>query len=350
MWLLLALIPFAACQRESADVGPVEWAIDPTPRFSIGDTEDSDTTVFAVVSDARRMSDGLIVVADGAAKLIITFDSTGARVSTAGRPGRGPAEFSGGLSVVKGPGDSAAVWDSGMMRWTLVAARTGGMRNLTDPLPTPTWLHAGIMIHSERASPPAWLPRALMGISAESPEVRLARLDERGVLWVSQDARKRHWKAYIDSAPPIAAVTIPEGVEPLQFGDDEIVGIATDSLGLQRVVMHSLTRMAHKTVDLVPAPAGSVDLETRRELMSTMRHWVMAQEVHYSQTNGYTMSVDSLDLTGPVGTRFKILEADARGWRGVAWFPATGYTCAMTIGMSLPAGWGEGSPQCGWGN
>lgn len=347
--MAFAPVLLAGCQADATTAGPAEWSIDAEPRFAVGDTENADTIVFGTVADARLLIDGHVVVADGGAKAIIAFDSTGARVGSVGRRGRGPGEFAGGLSFAEGPGDSVAVWDSGLMRWTLVNVREGGARTVVEGLPVPTWVHAGIMIHSELPLPPAWLPGALMGIAAANPEARVARLDDEGVLWVSRDVDQRHWEAYIDSAPPIAAVTIPYGVDVLQFASDDIVGIASDSLGLQRVVIHGLHRLSHGDVDVTPAVTDSIDRDARSALLSTMRNWVMLQEVHYASATGYTMSMDSLNLAMPEGTMAKVLEADQRGWRGVAWFTDTGFACAMTIGKSLPAGWGEGAPACGWG-
>lgn len=339
----------AGCQSESAQAGPAEWPVDAEPRFAVGDTAGGDAMVFAKISDARLTIHGLVVVADGGANAILAFDSAGTRVGSVGRRGQGPGEFIGGLTLAEGPGDSVAVWDSGLMRWSLVDARDGAARTVAEGLPVPSWVHAGLLIHSELPLPPAWLPGALKGISAANPDARFARLDDEGVLWVSRDAGLRHWEAYIDSAPPIAAVTIPDGMSVLQFVADGIVGIAADSIGLERVVIHTLHRLPHAEVDFTPAVTDSTDREARAALLATMRNWVVAQEVHYAVNAGYTMSMDSLNLAMPEGTKSKVLEASQRGWRGVAWFPATGFSCAMTIGMTLPAGWGEGEPACGWG-
>ena len=63
----------------------------------------------------------------------------------------------------------------------------------------------------------------------------------------------------------------------------------------------------------------------------------------------YTARTDSLTLAVPPTARFKILEATKRGWRGVAWYPESGYTCLMVVGLAVPAGFGEGEVGCGFG-
>jgi hypothetical protein len=101
-------------------------------------------------------------------------------------------------------------------------------------------------------------------------------------------------------------------------------------------------------IDLTPAAPLVVPDSLRRGLMSYMRNAVMMQEAGYMTRNAYTVHADSLNLPVEPRMRFKILQANNRGWRGVGWYIDTGYTCAMVIGLTVPAGWMEGAPKCGW--
>jgi hypothetical protein len=348
--LLLCVIAIVggACTRESGPAAPDIWTIDPEPRLSVGDRADSDSAVFARITDARLLRSGVLAVADGGAFAVFLHDSTGARFSSVGRRGRGPGEFLGGLTLVELPGDSVAVWDSGQLRWTGIAAAGGGATDVTAPLAVPTLLHAGLLVHSDLSMPPAWVPRLLTALSAASAEVRIAHLDESALLWVSQDAALREWRIFADSGDAIATLTLPEGVSALHFGRETMVGLATDSLGLQRVVVHGLRRGPFPAPNRTPAAAPAPDQTLRRQLMSSMRNAVTAQELHYMTHNGYTMHADSLSVPLPPGARFKIVTADARGWRGLAWYEDTGFTCGMFVGVPVPPGWSEGEVRCGW--
>ncbi len=66
------------------------------------------------------------------------------------------------------------------------------------------------------------------------------------------------------------------------------------------------------------------------------------------KANAYTAHADSLGVAVPPGARFKVVEVTGQGWRGAIWFPATGLTCGMYIGVPVPPGWNEGEPRCGW--
>ncbi len=341
-------IVLGGCALERGPAVPDVWTIDPEPRLSVGDRAETDSATFARITDARLLRSGVLAVADGGAFAVFLHDSTGARFSSVGRRGRGPGEFLGGLTLVELTGDSVAVWDSGQLRWTGIAAAGGGATDLTAPVAVPTLLHAGLLVHSDLSAPPAWVPRLLTALSAASAEVRIAHLDESAFLWVSQDAALREWHIFADSGAAIATLTLPEGVSALHFGRETMVGLATDSLGLQRVVVHALRRGEFQAPDRTPAAAPAPDAAVRNQLMAAMRNAVTAQELHYMTHNGYTRHADSLSVPLPPGARFKIVTADARGWRGLAWYEDTGFTCGMFVGVAVPPGWSEGEVRCGW--
>lgn len=348
--ILAAFVLMTACGTErAAATGDVpSWAVAEAARLSIGDSDGADTVVFSSVSDARWHPSGGLVVADGGAFGVRVFDAQGAARLKVGRRGRGPNEFNGGMALAEFAGDSVAVWDAGQMRWSILNVVDGTMRTSNETKLHPAWMHGGVMVYSARAIPPAWALAALTRLSQASSETRIAHIDRAGLLYVSQDAAMRRWHVYRDSVAPLASITLPEGFAPTHFAADAVVGIVSDSVGLQRVAVHALERGSHAAPDTTPAVANPVDEEQRGQLRSSLRNAVTAQEMHWMKGQAYTSAADSLVVAMPEGAEFKILEATPRGWRGVAWFPATGLTCGMIVGLGTPPGWGEGEVNCGW--
>lgn len=349
--VLLAGASLGACGgdgRTAADApagATPEWLVDATPRLSVGDGAQVDSSVLARVSDARLLPSGVLAVADAGAFAVKFFGADGALIRSVGQRGSGPGEFRGAITLMDAPGDSVAVWDPGQTRWVFVSA-AGGSRQLVDRLPLPVWLRAGIEVHSAVAAPPAWVMSLLDTLSASSPSLRVAHLDADAVLWVRQDPELRSWRAYAGSAVPVGTVTLPERYTALHFTSRAIVALESDSLGYERVAVLGLTRTAHAAAPREPLAQLADATAARGELMGAVRRAVMAQEMHYVKASAYTSEADSLELAMPEGTRFKVIEATARGWRGLGWYPATGMTCGMIVGLSTPAGWSEGEVVC----
>ena len=304
--------------------------------------------VLANVSDARYLANGGIAIADAGANRILFYDGAGREVARAGRRGRGPGEFAGALSMIEYGRDSVAVWDPSQYRWTLVDGKTGKAATAKDSIKAPTILHAGLEVKSDIGAPPAWSLKLLTARSALSQEIRMGHLDERGLLWISQDAALKQWEVYADSGAPVATLTLPANIEALHFARGAMIGLASDSTGLEQVVVHRVAMSDLPAVDLAPAARPVVSDSLSRGLMSFMRNAVLMQEVNYMTKNSYTLHADSLNLPAIPGVRFKILQATNRGWRGVTWDLETGFTCAMVVGLAVPSGWSEGAPKCGW--
>jgi hypothetical protein len=348
--VLCALVSLACTsadsRREEGLAGG--WHIEQVPRLDVGDREDGDSMVFGGVLDARLLPNGTLAVADGGAFAVHFFDARGQKLRTVGRRGRGPAEFTGGMQFMDAAGDSLAVWDPGQTRWTFLSSTDGGARQLIEPIPTPVWVHAGVEIHSAVAQPPEWMLARLASLVAAGTDVRLARLDATGVLWVRGEPSVTEWRAYVDTTASVGAITLPADERLLHITRDAVVALRSDSLGLERVVVHALSRGAHRAPALTPTAIADDDVVMRDQLRAAMRGAVMAQEMNWMKNESYTAAVDSLTLEMPQGTRLRIIEATKRGWRGVGYYTATGYSCGMIIGLTIPAGWTEGEVRCGW--
>lgn len=347
----LPLLLLACDDQQDGRDAIADWELDATPVIAVGDRAETDSAMFARVTDARMMESGVLAVADGGASAVFFFDSTGQERSRLGRRGRGPGEFTGAMTLAGLPADSLAVWDPGQMRWALItgevpAVRAGG-RTDAPPPPSSAWVHAGVLVRGESSLIPVWVPPLLMALADSLPELRFGFLDETALLWVNADAAGREWRAYA-GREAFGRITLPDDLRPTQFRADFVVGIQSDSLGLEQVVVHRFVRPPRIIAGRGPATPPTPDAQARAELMSAMRNAVVAQEMHYMQAASYTPQADSLPVTMPEGARFRILDADTRGWRGVGWFAATGYSCGMIVGGVPPRGWSEGEVRCGW--
>lgn len=86
------------------------WELSVDPTVSIGSGADPELALYRV-TDLAPLTTGGVVVAMNAPARAVVLDQRGRLVSTLGRAGEGPGEFSSVASVVPIPGDSIAVWD-----------------------------------------------------------------------------------------------------------------------------------------------------------------------------------------------------------------------------------------------
>ena len=86
------------------------WRIGPEPTVSIGEVEGEDPYLLHDVSDATMLRDGRIVVVNSGTSELRVFNGSGTHVSTWGREGEGPGEFSWLRAVEPWPGDSIVAW------------------------------------------------------------------------------------------------------------------------------------------------------------------------------------------------------------------------------------------------
>jgi len=94
------------------DGSRLDWRIGPEPAVSIGTREGEDPYLLHRVSDATRMRDGRIVVANGGSSELRFFDSLGNHLANRGGSGEGPGEFVFLRRVDPWPGDSIVAWEA----------------------------------------------------------------------------------------------------------------------------------------------------------------------------------------------------------------------------------------------
>ncbi len=97
------------------------WRVDTAPSLVLmGD--DAPTGTHREPATVLRRKDGVTVVLDQVVLAVSAFDSTGRRLWSAGRKGRGPGEFQRLTWGAFLPGDSLLVFDARLRRFTLLTA------------------------------------------------------------------------------------------------------------------------------------------------------------------------------------------------------------------------------------
>lgn len=95
------------------------WTVGPAPEVSIGDTGGDAAYELFGVEDAMRLSDGRILLTNAGTSEIRVFDAQGVHLSSWGREGEGPGEYTGLTDLAEWPGDSILAWDFFQNRLTL---------------------------------------------------------------------------------------------------------------------------------------------------------------------------------------------------------------------------------------
>ena len=96
------------------------WRIAPVPRIQIGVASGDEGQLLSEVVGAVKLSDGRIVIGDGASRSLKLYSPDGTFLGHAGRVGEGPGEYSEISRIAVGWGDSLIVMDQGLQRFTML--------------------------------------------------------------------------------------------------------------------------------------------------------------------------------------------------------------------------------------
>ena len=179
-WAFLGLLLFqASCNADEPvpETSESSWRMDAVPVFAVGGEPSGPTSDIYNVSGAVRLSDGRIVIADGAPRLLV-LDSMGTYLETWGGEGDGPGEFRriGWMQLV--PGDSIVVYDPVLAR---VQFFTGGGEYAGSVRPdVPRWALVG------RSRDGGWVSRRVQPQPPSVPEDGVS--PPRDVMVLSHDA------------------------------------------------------------------------------------------------------------------------------------------------------------------
>ena len=98
-----------------AEGSRLSWRIGPAPTASIGVLEGEEPYMLHYATDAAKLYDGRIVVANGGDGQLRVFDARGTHLDTWGGEGEGPGEFRSLREVARWPGDSIVAWNAPRM-------------------------------------------------------------------------------------------------------------------------------------------------------------------------------------------------------------------------------------------
>lgn len=165
--------------RDSISIPSCRLAAEPTLRIGtqMGDTSQE----LYDVRDARRMSDGRIVVLSGGSHDVKLFDATGRLLTQLGREGDGPGEFRVPMKLSLLSGDSVAVWDTGLRRVSVLDVDGGGTREV-ELDPTPAYPNAQFAVLGGDFVIGSQLYRPGRGAELVHQGLLLLRYDRTGVL------------------------------------------------------------------------------------------------------------------------------------------------------------------------
>ena len=132
------------------------WQFSPQPSLSIGSVDSGAADEFFEVTDATRLADGRIVIANSGSSEIRVFNADGSHAATWGRRGEGPGEFTYGPSAVAlWPGDSIAAPNPGGREVSLFdldgnhgrdVALNASLGNVEDLIPAGKIVASSVMI------------------------------------------------------------------------------------------------------------------------------------------------------------------------------------------------------------
>lgn len=115
------LLALSACGGEPDEAGSeTSWTVAPTPSLVIGPPTGAFAGDLNDIRDVARLSDGRIVIADGAQRLLF-FGSDGSYLLSVGREGQGPGEFTGLAWIQILDADTILAYDTRQRRGALFA-------------------------------------------------------------------------------------------------------------------------------------------------------------------------------------------------------------------------------------
>ena len=277
------------------------WRVGAEPAVSIGQLEGEDPYLLDRVRGALVMPDGRIVVANGGSNELRVFDEPGRHVATWGGRGEGPREFTSLSQLQDGEGEERSSLGSfAGEEWFHVSTGQGSSMGSTIPfghqvtalawgalaavaqndtyeirafdldgtlkrivrrnhdlvVPTPADVEA--LIESRAAEvPEAERPerraqmrefygdRPLPDSHPAFGEVTSDLLDH---LWVreyslpGEEARNPTWTVFDPEGHVLGLMETPAGLTIFEIGEDYILGLATDDLGVESLQLWALER------------------------------------------------------------------------------------------------------------
>jgi hypothetical protein len=117
---------------EGAEERAPHWTVSGPPTLSIGTMDGEGPYQISVIMAVARFANGNVLVVDGQTREVRTFGPDGAHIRTMGGQGEGPGEFMiPSFPALRMRGDTVALWDLGLRRFTFVTSDGAYAGNLT---------------------------------------------------------------------------------------------------------------------------------------------------------------------------------------------------------------------------
>jgi len=347
-----------ACAEEAPVVvaEPGVFEVGAAPVLQLGVSDGDAALMFHRARSAHRYPDGRLVVADGGSRQLRWFTPDGTLIGTAGRQGRGPREFAGGIQLMAWPNDTLAAYDDALRRLSVFTSAGEFVRtDEVDPdgsgvLPPEPWLFRRTAVFGAGDSTTrGCVAEVLRGLPLPAVEdgLRFLTVDEAGRFWVREGASEQaRWTVLRRDGTVLGVAELSPSFELIQTGEGFVLGRQSAEDGTERIVLHQVTdtRGAGTCLPDATEPPEA----PRPSLLTTqMRNLVTAQEATYADAGRYTTTVPEHFVKVVEGTAFWLHEADAGGWVGAIFDLQTEVACAMALGGTLTAWWPNGKIICG---
>lgn len=226
--------------------GPDAWHVAQSPEVRIGGIDADGLAALYRVSDAAKLPNGDIVVANVGSSELRIFGSAGQPRTAIGRHGDGPGEFRDLYHLEVLPDGSILTFDGLLARATIFVE--GEVESVT----TYRVPGAGYVFFRGRLSDGRLLVYHVNAIldAADLPEhvpvISSILGDKGGRLWVeaatwTADAPSL-WSVFDSVGQWLTDVTLPRGGRVFEIGEDYILGVWRDELDVEQVRVYELIR------------------------------------------------------------------------------------------------------------
>jgi len=369
--IVLSIALASVLAEETRAQAAQQWKLATTPLVEIGVIEGDPNYELHKAISSVRLPDGRIVVLNAGAHQLRFFDASGKFLSSVGRKGAGPGEFTSPARVYLTGNDSLLVFDRSGNRelhfrtdGNFVRVATSAAAGAGVLFPRDVWLYGrnfidGPPIAAERSR----IVTALDGLPPPQPtEFRYIRVDPWFRLWVREPTTGRkatqHWSIYTPDGRLHATLDTPTNLDIHQFGPDFLLGRERTEMETEVIRLYALAKPAPETNRSYFTPAvarpyttpafkpGEISAEVLALLRGYLRQIATNQEIYYARNSTYAKDVSALGLETDRAVTPHTLHADDQGWLIVAVHRDSNTICAMGMGAT-PPGWPAGRTVCG---
>jgi hypothetical protein len=337
------------------------WRLSSTPTFDVGVGEGEPAKELDGAGSSLRLADGRVLIANSGSSEIRIFDSQGKFISSIGRKGAGPGEFTGAIQLIPISGGFAA-YDRGQDRLSsfdtagrFVNAELVDAQGSSTPFPLWVWLYrANWIVGPPDSSTRQEIAGSLLKMGdPPSDAYRFVQIASDDRLWSQVRMRGdsvEPWQVHASDGTLVAIADLPRRFEIHQIGPHYVLGRHWDTNDVEHIRIYGVGADSNGSTTVTPSALAVRDTTGFSSfgdgLKISLRNLVTAQEAFYADSNRYATRSGSLNWEPESGGTLHLMEADRRGWVGLAVHDRSPVLCGMAVGSSTPPGWPEGAPRC----